>query len=193
MIEYDFTEISRFSVIDTCAILNIFSSEKFYNAIISADFSFCYTSFVEYETFFKTVKVLTKEIQNQRDKLRQETCKKRFRCEHLSIDDLQEIKILEARKRLGKGELSSIAFAKKTNQPFMTDDQGARKLGEKILGKQNVLTSPRILGWLYFHRILIDSDHKDVISEHKNSGRNMAGIYDDVYQEAVRRLYTCYF
>lgn len=75
----------------------------------------------------------------------------------------------------------------------MTDDQGARKLGEEILGKQNVLTSPRILGWLYFHRILIDSDHKDVISEHKNSGRNMAGIYDDVYQEAVRRLYTCYF
>lgn len=190
MIDFDFSEIKKFSVIDTCAILNIFSSEKFYNAIISEKFSFCYTSFVEYETLYKHVKEMTKEVQNQRIKLRQETEKKRFKCEHLSIDDLQEIKILEARRNLGKGELSSIAFAKKISQSFMTDDKGAKKMGEKILGKQKVLTSPRVLGWLYFNRILIDSDHKDIISEHKNSGRNMADIYDEVYKEAIRRLYS---
>jgi len=190
MINFDFSEINKFSVIDTCAILNLFSSEKFYNAIICENFSFCYTSFVEYETLYKRVKEVTEVIRNQRTKLRQETLKQKFRCEHLSIDDLQEIEILEARKKLGKGELSSIAFAKKINQPFMTDDQGARKLGEEILGKQKVLTSPHILGWLYFNRILIDSDHKDIISEHKSSGRKMASIYNEIYQEAIRRLYT---
>lgn len=191
MVDFDFSEISKCSVIDTCAILNLFSSEKFYNAVISEKFSFCYTSFVEYETLYKQVKYATEEILNQRAKLRQETEKQRFRCEHLSIDDLQEIEILEARKNLGKGELSSIAFAKKINQSFMTDDQGAKKLGENILGKQKVLTSPRMLGWLYFNRVLIDTDHKDIISEHENSGRKMARIYNEIYQEAIRRLYAC--
>ena len=47
-------------------------------------------------------------IIKQRQQLREETRKKRFRCEHLSISDLQEIEILENRKKLGKGELSSI-------------------------------------------------------------------------------------
>lgn len=189
MIDFDFSEINKLSVIDTCAILNLFSSEKLYNTIINENFSFCYTSFVEYETFYKRVKKTTKEIQFQRKKLQQETEKQRFRCERLSIDDLQEVEILDARKKLGKGELSSIAFAKKINQTFMTDDKGARKLGEEILGKQRVLTTPRVLGWLYFNRILTDPDHKDIICEHKSSGRKMAHIYEEIYKEALRRLY----
>ncbi len=76
-------------------------------------FFWCYTSFVEYEVFYKPVKKETPIIIKQRQQLREETRKKRFRCEHLSISDLQEIEILENRKKLGKGELSSIAFARK--------------------------------------------------------------------------------
>lgn len=52
-------------------------------------------------------------IIKQRQQLREETRKKRFRCEHLSISDLQEIEILENRKKLCKGELSSIALQEK--------------------------------------------------------------------------------
>ena len=190
MIDFDFSTISKFSVIDTCAILNLLSSDRFYNVVISENFQFCYTSFVEYEALYKRVKTVTPEIINQRAKLQLETAKKRFRCERLSIDDLQEVKILESRKKLGKGELSSIAFAKKINLPFMTDDKKAQKLGEDILGKDNVLTSPRVLGWLYFNRILIDSDHKLIIAEHTKNGRKMTNVYNSIYNEAIRRLYT---
>ena len=190
MIDFDFSTICKFSVIDTCAILNLFSSDKCYNAVSSENFMFCYTSFVEYETLYKKVKVITNQIINQRKKLLQETKKNKFRREHLSIDDLQEIEILQARKNLGKGELSSIAYARKTNQPFTTDDIRAKKMGEQILGKDKVITSTRILGWLYFNRILLDTDHKDIITEHIKNGRTMAKIYDEIYDEAMRRLYT---
>ena len=109
----------------------------------------------------------------------------------MSISDLQEIEILENRKKLGKGELSSIAFARKTQLAFMTDDVKARKLGEAVLGVSKTLTTPRLLGWLYFNRILTDSDHKTIIEEHKTQGRGMSEYYQEIYEEAMRRLCTC--
>lgn len=167
------------------------SSSRFYTATINETFFWCYTSFVEYEVFYKSVKKETSIIIKQRQQLREETRKKRFRCEHLSISDLQEIEILENRKKLGKGELSSIAFARKTQLAFMTDDIKARKLGEAVLGVSKTLTTPRLLGWLYFNRILTDSDHKTIIEEHETQGRGMSEYYQEIYEEAMRRLCTC--
>lgn len=94
MIDFDFSTIHKCSVIDTCAILNLLSSSRFYTATINETFFWCYTSFVEYEVFYKSVKKETSIIIKQRQQLREETRKKRFRCEHLSISDLQEIEIL---------------------------------------------------------------------------------------------------
>ena len=130
----------------------------------------------------------TSIIIQQRQLLRDETRKNRFRCEHLSISDLQEIEILENRKKLGKGELSSIAFARKTRLAFMMDDVKARKLGEFVLGEMKTLTTPRLLGWLYINRILTDSDHAVIIKEHETQKRNMSTQYNQIYQEAMRRL-----
>ena len=191
MIDFDFSTIHKCSVIDTCAILNLLSSSRFYTATINETFFWCYTSFVEYEVFYKSVKKETSIIIKQRQQLREETRKKRFRCEHLSISDLQEIEILENRKKLGKGELSSIAFARKTQLAFMTDDIKARKLGEAVLGVSKTLTTPRLWGWLYFNRILTDSDHKTIIEEHETQGRGMSEYYQEIYEEAMRRLCTC--
>ena len=56
----------------------------------------------------------------------------------------------------------------------MTDDVKARKLGEAVLGVSKTLTTPRLLGWLYFNRILTDSDHKTIIEEHETQGRGMS-------------------
>jgi len=41
----------------------------------------------------------------------------RFAAHSCDIGDLQAIRILESRKRLGKGELSSIAFAMRSDRP----------------------------------------------------------------------------
>ena len=47
--------------------------------------------------------------------------------------DLQAIKILESRKRLGKGELSPIALAMKVRQAVITDDMKTSRSGHGVL------------------------------------------------------------
>lgn len=66
MIDFDFSTIHKCSVIDTCAILNLLSSSRFYTATINETFFWCYTSFVEYEVFYKSVKKETSIIIKQR-------------------------------------------------------------------------------------------------------------------------------
>jgi len=48
---------------------------------------------------------------------------------------------------LGIGGLSSIAFSKKINQSFLTDDQNARKIAKEILRDDKIQTTPHIVGW----------------------------------------------
>lgn len=191
MINYDFSQIdNKYSTIDTCSILNIISSDDFLLATKTAGFSFSYTSFVEYELFYRPCKFSADFISLQREKIKSETVKGFFRKEVLTIDDLQDISILEARKNLGKGELSSIAFAKKTGLDFTTDDIAARKLGEEILGNNKVMTTPRILGWLYFNRELLETSHPKIIEQHKSNFRSLSKIYEETFFEALRQRYS---
>lgn len=109
----------------------------------------------------------------------------------MSIEDLQEIEILESRKKLGKGELSIIAFAKKINQGIMTDDQQARKLGESVLGKDRIQTTPQLLGWFFYNRILIDSELDVICYEHTSKKRPLEKFFREVYHESLRIKLMC--
>jgi predicted nucleic acid-binding protein len=182
----DITEFKKINVIDTCAIDNLLSSATLYRAARSSNCSFCYTKFVEYEMLYKSRKNLNEKSKKLQQKLKDETNAKRFECHNLSIDDLQEIEILEQRKRLGGGELSSIAFAKKINQNFMTDDSKARKLGISVLGNKRVQTTPHLVGWLFYNRELIDSDFPVIISEHQEYNRPLSQYFEEAYHESLR-------
>lgn len=182
----DITKFNKFNVIDTCSIENILSSETLYNAVKSEGCKFCYTKFVEYEMLYKPRKAQTNEGKLSQEKLKKETENKIFECHSLSIEDLQEIEILEQRKKLGRGELSSIAFAKKINQSFMTDDRKARLLGIDVLGKDKVQTTPHLVGFLFYTRVLIDADISAIVQEHLNSGRQLGDVYKEAYHECLR-------
>ena len=182
----DITVFNRINVIDSCAIDNLLSSATLYRAARSSNCSFCYTKFVEYEMLYKNRKRLDNKSKELQQKLKAETNAKRFECHNLSIDDLQEIEILEQRKRLGSGELSSIAFAKKINQNFMTDDSKARKLGILVLGNKRVQTTPHLVGWLFYRRELIDSDFSLIISEHQDYKRPLSKYFKEAYLESLR-------
>lgn len=182
----DITEFNKINVIDTCAIDNLLSSATLYRAAKSSNCNFCYTKFVEYEMLYKSRKNLNEKSQELQNKLIAETKAKRFECHSLSIDDLQEIEILEQRKRLGGGELSSIAFAKKINQCFMTDDSKARKLGISVLGNKKVQTTPHLIGWLFYIRELIDSDFSIIITEHQAYNRPLSKYFEEAYHESLR-------
>jgi predicted nucleic acid-binding protein len=113
-----------------------------------------------------------------------------FTDHYLDIEDLQEVAILENRKNLGKGELSSIIFAKKTRQAFMTDDKGARNLAESVIDNSMIQTTPHLLGWLFYSNILADSDKKDIIEEHSEfrstQWGNLSKFFDIMYIRALK-------
>ena len=91
----------------------------------SSGCGFCLTSFVYYECLIKPRKKQETADQELQRRLIAAMEQKEIEPYSIDIADLQEVIVLENRKRVSKGELSSIAFAKKTRQAFLTDDQGA--------------------------------------------------------------------
>jgi predicted nucleic acid-binding protein len=69
---------------------------------------------------------------------------------HIDLEDLQEVEILAQRRNLSKGELSAIAFARRTGQAILTDDQKARRLAETALASQYAQTVPHLAAWLLY-------------------------------------------
>lgn len=181
-----------YNVVDACSIWNILSSKTLYHSAISASSMcfFCCTKFVYYECLIRPrtnesapEKKLRRRLVNERKKGVQ------FTDYYLEIEDLQEIEILENRKNLGKGELSSIIFAKKTRQAFMTDDKGARNLAESVIDNNMIQTTPHLLGWLFYSNILTDSDKKSIVEEHSEfrttQWGNLSKFFEIMYKRAL--------
>ena len=182
----DITKCIKINIIDSCSIWNLLSSLILYNRTKANGFNFSITQFVEYECLYKTRTNSTsqdKEIQERLKKIREGGA---FPTHRLSIDDLQDSDIVKHSQRLGRGELSSIAFCRKTNQVFLTDDQKARKIAKLILGNEKTQTVPHIVGWLFFEGTLTDSDLEPIIEEHKIFGRPLEQYFRLVYNEAMR-------
>lgn len=174
-----------FNVIDTCSIWNIISSSLFYAASLSAKCEFICTGFVFYECLVKPRTNGSVSDSKLQEILHKEISKGKFQSHHISVEDLQEIEVLENRKKLSKGELSSIVFAKKIRQAFLTDDQGARTLAEGILEKNMVQTTPQLFGWLFYSGHLSDSDKDKIITDHKEFNRPLSRYFDEMYLKAM--------
>jgi hypothetical protein len=115
-----------------------------------------------------------------------------FRCCQIDLEDLQQVEIIENRMRLSKGEISSIIFAKKSKQAFMTDDKKASKLARDVLNNGLVQSTPHLLGWLYFAGRLQDSDKDIIIADLTMLNRgSLKSHIEDAYRESLRcRLLT---
>lgn len=181
----DITKFILINILDSCSIWNIISSKVLISNAFDANCDFSLTKFVEYECLHRRSDPTVEDDELQKI-FRQGIMSKRFTSYQLSIEDIQEPNLLENRKKLGIGELSSIAFAKKVNQAFLTDDQNARKLAEIILGKEKVQTTPHLLGWLFFNGRLGDSDLELIISEHNFYKRPLEKYFRETYHESLR-------
>ena len=175
-----------FNVTDTCAVWNILSSVKLYHRSKEANVQFFCTDFVIYECLYKPRRSINGTETTLIERLRESQEKGDFASYPLSIEDLQTVEILENRKRLGLGELSSIALAMKTRQAFLTDDQKARKLGSEFMTTPGPQTTPHLVGWLFFHGHLIDQEKTDVIEEHESMERPLSKYFEIMYMEAMR-------
>lgn len=174
------------NIIDSCAIWNVLSSRVLHTAAVNSRCAFDITRYVEYECLHKSRSVVKESDTKIKNVFLRERTKGLFQTHNLSIDDLQEITTYGNTRSLGMGELSSIAFAKKINQAFMSDDQKARKLAEKILGRSKVQTTPHLVGWLVFTNNLNDTDIANLVAEHKANHRPLEKYFKEAYEEALR-------
>lgn len=174
------------NVADTCAVWNVLSSPRLYISAKEARCEFCITSFVRYECLFKPRKnaptVAEAELMRR---LAKEQARGGFAAHSCGIGDLQALKILENRKRLGKGELSSIAFAMKIGQAVITDDMKARKLAEDS-GYPLIQTTPHLFSWLIFKGRLGDSDKPIIIMQHQAMERPLSPHFEKAYELALQ-------
>lgn len=174
------------NVADTCSVWNVLSSAILHSAAKEARCEFCITSFVRYECLHKPRQKAPSEAEAElMRRLAQEQGRGGFSAHSCDIDDLQAIKLLESRKRLGKGELSSIAFAMKIGQAVITDDMKARKLA-KDSGHAHIQTTPHLFSWLIFKGRLGDSDKATVIEQHKAMDRPLGPHFETAYEMALQ-------
>jgi hypothetical protein len=173
------------NVIDTCSIWNILSSKILYSTSLAANCHFCCTGFVNYECLHKPRKKMSDQDKELRYRLKQAKIKKQFQTFHISINDLNDLEILNKRKKLSKGELSSMVFAKRIGKAFMTDDQAARKLACQCLQVEMIQTTPHLFGWLLYIGLLSDSDKDAIITEHESFKGNLTKYFDQIYIRAL--------
>lgn len=160
---------------------NVLSSRRLYSAAILAHCHFVITTFVQYECLHKRRTAPKKSDVELQRRLRTEQSRGSFGAYSCDIDDLQTVALLQNRKRLGKGEISTIAFAIKHRRAVLTDDQKARRLASDV-GHRPVQTTPHLFGWLIFIGHLGDQDKVIVIAEH----REVEGIMEEHFEEAYR-------
>lgn len=174
------------NIADTCAVWNVLSSPRLYASAKEARCEFGITSFVRYECLFKPRrKAPTPAEAELMRRLTQEQSRGCFAPHSCGIGDLQAIRILEDRKRLGKGELSSIAFAMKVGQAVITDDMKARRLAEDS-GHPLIQTTPHLFSWLIFKGRLGDSDKPIVIMQHQAMERPLSPQFERAYEMALQ-------
>lgn len=180
---------SKNNVIDTCSVWNILSSMTLFEVSQEHKFDFCMTKFVEYECLHKPRTDATDHELELKKRLESQKKKGKFPSYGLTLEDLQHEDILKVKGRFGKGELSSIAFAKKIGIGFLTDDQGARKNGVAVLGKHKVETCPLILKWLILNNLLTDSDTEAIIADHLLLERPLEKHFRAAHEDALRIKY----
>ena len=183
----DVTLFQKLMVADTCSVWNVLSSRHLYQTGAGAGCFFSMTAFVLYECLDKPRKTIEEADIDLQSRLRAARRDGRFQSYSLDVADLQDVDILERRQALSKGELTSIAFAKKTRQAFLTDDQAARLLASSVIDPRFVQTTPQMLGWLVFIGRLGDSDIPGIVAEHETFRRPLTPHLRAMHEEGLRR------
>jgi len=181
----DLSDFRLINVLDTCGVWNILSSKSLFQSAIQSKCHFSITQFVEYECLRKPRKDPLQTDLELKARLEKQIAEGTIKVCSLSIADLQHVDVLERRKRLGRGELSTIVFAKQISQSLITDDQAARKLAGAILGSGFVQTTPHLLGWMFYCGILTDGLYPDIVKEHEYFGRPLTRYFKQVYFSAL--------
>ncbi|MGF6273862.1 putative nucleic acid-binding protein [Massilia sp. UYP11] len=179
----DPSNFHRVNVADTCAVWNILSSETLHLAAKKAGCSFCVTGVVQYELLVKPRSQRKACDVELRARLEREQAAGGFPSHACTLDDLRMVSALEERKKLGKGELSSIALAMRLYQAVITDDRKAAKLSREA-GHNLTQTTPHLLSWLEFNDALSEADKQSVMQQHAELNGTLVRPFHDALDMA---------
>lgn len=182
----DVTTFHKVNVTDTCAVWNVISSQTLYRAAKQAQVLFCITSFVHYECLIKSrhrSKAHDLELQKR---LRTHAKAGDFVIQEVQLQDLMIPALFDHAGRIGKGEISTIAFAYRTRQAVLTDDQRARRLADIPSLSVKAQTTPHLLGWLIYCRSLLDGDYRAIVAEHQDMKGTLQPHMEKAYLQGLR-------
>lgn len=174
------------NVTDTCSVWNVLSSTIISTGAHLAGVRFVCTDYVVYECLHKPRKATSLSDEELQSRLIQAREAGRFQSYSLDLEDLQDLEILAQRKNLGKGELSTLAYARKARLAMLTDDQSARRYAIAILGHTAVQTTPHLVGWLFYYRHIDEGRKEELVREHIALGRPLGAFFEIAYLEAFR-------
>jgi hypothetical protein len=183
------TDVSRFAlsnIVDTCSIWNLLSSQRLLALALDSGVRLACTPFVVYECLVKPRRVKTPEDDELKQRLLSARASDQIAMFPIDVEDLQVVELLERRRRLGKGELSTIAFAMKTRQMVMTDDTKAIRLAAEFLPSPGAQTTPHLLGWLVYGNRLTVGDEVLVLQEHEAMRRPLHKVFAEMCEEGRR-------
>ena len=152
------------NVTDTCTPWNVLGSPLLYRATRKSNVSFSCTQFVHYECLHKPG-ASCPERDELKARLRARMADGEVQFWNIELEDLQEVVALEGRKAISKGELSSIAFAKRTCQGFLSDDRQAKTLAKSVLPESAIQDTPHLCAWLCIHDVIHESDEQTIRAE----------------------------
>ncbi len=180
------TKFSPMAVSDTCAVWNMLSSRKLFQAAKDAKVHFCITPMVLFECLIKPRSTMTPEKQELITRFEKAQNDGYFPIQECDLDDLVEL-AHQAPGKLGSGEMSCIATAYRIRSiAFMTDEKDARKFAENKLGL-TVETTPKLYAWLHYKQFLSDGDHSEIINEHEiYEKRPLTEFFNEAYEAALR-------
>lgn len=183
---FDPSKFSIMVITDTCSVWNVLSADKLFRAANTARVIFFVTPMVLYECLNKPRKTTTPAKTELIRRLIASRAQGKFGIQPCDIDDLLAV-TRQAPAALSSGELSCIATAYKTTSfAFMTDERKARQYAEQKL-QLKVETTPKLYGWLHFHRHLLDGDHNAVIEEHEiYEQRPLTTFLKEAYETALQ-------
>ena len=180
----DVSVFALINVADTCAVWNVLSAPLLCDLTHAAGCHLVITRYVEYECLHKNRKSESGEDGELRRRLLRARQNNRFQTQPLSIEDLQNVTLLQQRRSLGLGELASIAYSKRIGAAVLTDDQKARKLAREVAAREQ--TTPHLVGWLAFNGHVSDADCETIVLHHEEMRRPLRKFIEQMFREGLR-------
>lgn len=182
----DIAKFNKINVIDSCAIWNVLSCDLFFLRAFEYQCNFIVTGYVEYECLVKARAVPSKMDDEIKTKFRRLLTSGKFSRQTLTIEDIQEVEVMRASKKLGRGELASIAYAKKIGQSVLTDDRKARTYAKEILGSDRAQTTPHLFGHLILKNLITETEVEGIIQDHNACGRPLEKYFRECFLYALQ-------